>query len=212
MKSVIYINPSKIDLYTNVNKPRTDKVRRKISFLPYIVSIPVRALLTIFDSILVTNHDLRLSKVEEHRSYIIIRDLIKNYPHIEQSILYDLLISQLKLNKIAIFKKNKLKSSEEILRFIDKYFHDLVISIKLKGFQYTSISQLGSCVIGPNGELIKSLYGRHRFSTSRILGLTSFPLRVDYIDRRYYLKVYNTKLTKKQNIRNIISFVTDKYQ
>jgi hypothetical protein len=212
MNRIINIDPKKIYYYSNINKPRTNKFRRYLNRFPFAMAVPFRLILSIFDKLIVRNTELiPKQRFEETTTFKLMHDLIEKYPKVEYTLIYHHLSSQLVKDNMAVYKKNHLYSNDAIVSFIDGYYHDVVISLKTRGYEFKKNNELGSCVIGPNGDLIKSLYGRHRFSIARILEIKNFPLRVDYIDFVFWQKHHQSDLSFYQNFQRIIRLVAQEY-
>lgn len=195
-----------------MNKPKTNSIRRKLNIRGLkFLTLPIRFIIGFLDHYLIKVDLDKTSLFEEHPTYLLMRNLIFSYPSINQSEIFLNLSRKLNCLGKANFKKYVFDSHLEIQNFINYYYHDVVISIKINGFVYKKTREVGSCGIGPNGELIKSLYGRHRFSIAKIFGVSKFPLIVDFIDYNFYMSRKLDNLSYRVNIIRILRDIESEY-
>jgi hypothetical protein len=93
--------------------------------------------------------------------------------------------AQLERDGHAEHKTLQMHSVAEIEAFFRDYVLDLVASMRRDGYLVTRTAQHGRVLVGADGDLHKSLQGRHRFFVARHLGVPTMPLRVTGIHRSW---------------------------
>jgi len=128
------------------------------------------------------------SPLETNAKYQRIADFIDNQQTPEASKWYKMLMENIQQSGQAFHKDIQMRSKSDVDAFFANYVQPLIDSLAKKGFDPSFTGFESKAVIGPDGQLIKSGSGNHRFYLSRCLSVPSFPLTIVGMDERFFSK------------------------
>lgn len=118
--------------------------------------------------------------VEQEPNYVRMADAMRHIEDVTQSIAYRNAVISLESNGVASYRGVRIHTREEARDTIQRYVSELVASIRQNGYD-DRFGPPGLAAIGPDGELLKSGRGHHRFTVARELGIASMPLEVHLV-------------------------------
>lgn len=206
----IYVNPSRVLSFGGSKSPMVRYYQKQFNGLvtrriigrvahplqPFI--IPDRAMVAI-----------EIEPIESNDEYLLMQDLIANLDAPEKSMWASLLCQEIARNGVARYKKLKFKDCSEVQVFLNSYMRPIIISIKEQGWQ-EELGDIGSGLISPLGELLKTGSGVHRFYICRILKLSRVPIRITGISSTYFHSHIQRPLTTR-NLRMALSDIELRY-
>lgn len=208
---IVYAKPKDINYYITHNKPKTHNFRRtlhKFKFSKFLF-FPVKIFFELFDFFEIEDSYFSEEYVQyfkDTKIYNRVYDILK--VPITHSNFYKHLMNKLMKNGISKHKKYELKSEDAIHDFIKSYSKYLSNE---KNLLRVEKKEYGSCLIDKDGNILKSLYVRHRFFAAKILIPNKpFPLIVDGISKTYIKNNYDYNLNFSENIRLMINNIQDK--
>lgn len=210
---LIWVNPSKIDDYIHSNKPLTHESRIKItkSKKSRMTKLIQRFLLEKHDLFFLPNNAFKSRiRIEDYSLYQLLLNFSFYLDNINESQWYNWLKYEIQSKESFKYKHTTLKSEQDIVIFLNGIKTNLFESIQNKGYVFNPKDDIGSCLIDENGNILKSLYGRHRFFISRIFGISKIPLRIHGINQKFY-EENTTNQSKRKNLIQIRKIIEEKY-
>ncbi len=130
----------------------------------------------------------RLRPVEQEEKYLRMKELIEHRDDVTGTRWYRMLVRELADRGYARHKQLVLRSEGEIRDFFVSYVFPLIDSMRDSGYLMEKNSVPGSAVVGADGELYKCGSGSHRFYAARLTGVSSFPVAVAGVHRRWFAR------------------------
>jgi len=191
-ESVIWVCPSSVKVHYGTDNPLLDPVkilcRKKIKSNKFRQSLNKHVFMPLAPFVIPKRVFPRGVAIETMAKYERITDLIKNIDNLESTVWYNNLTGELSLKGFSSHKKNLFYSEKSILSFLESYRNEVVLSIASNGFSkaYTGYA---SAIIDSNGCIGKTSSGNHRFFIARVLGKSSFPLRIVGVHQHWYQRL-----------------------
>ncbi|NBC27028.1 MAG: hypothetical protein GVY08_09215 [Bacteroidetes bacterium] len=190
-KTTLWIDPRQISYYAGTKWPVTKNTQMRIeSLIPVSrLSYPIVKRIRTHDPYIIPGRFYReLVPVEKMPRYFKVKNLIENREDLTSTVWYKKLVRDLETDGIARHKEIELYSEQEITEFFHSYVFDLVDSMAATGYSMKKGADIGSALVGSDGRLHKAGSGNHRFIVARIVGTSSFPVRIAGIHRELYKK------------------------
>jgi len=214
-RTTIWINLWYINYHVGTKWPVTKNTQLRIeALIPTTrLSYPVVKRIRDYDPYIIPDRFYRnLIPVEEYERYLKVKNLIEHRDNLTSTFWYKKLMEELETDGVARHKEIYLHSEDEIVEFFHNYVFDLVDSMDKTGYSMEKGADVGSALIGKNGEIHKAGPGNHRFMVARILGTTSFPVNIAGVHRDWYLKSANGNGKEKvDQIAELFSWTENRY-
>lgn len=190
---ILWIDPSKIKFGVGTKWPNSKDLQKKITRLG--ASIPfgekpahyANKIIRRYDSFLITPENYREEKlIEKMGNYPKVRDALENRQRIEQSVWYRQLTDELEAKGYARHKRIRLYDKQDIDRFFRDYVLGLIETMESKGYDLDKGAEYGTALVAKDGALHKSGSGYHRFYVARIVGVKSFPVKIDGVHPEWF--------------------------
>ncbi len=187
---VLFVHPNRVQLRTDTKWP-VSKARLKVlqRYLPSAVvnllkpSVKAREPFIIPNSYFGTPY-----RVTETPKYLKIKDFIQHSGHVEDTIWFNKLVSELRREGTARHKRIVMRNVSDIHDFFGSYVTPLIESLRNEGFKPDETGYESSAVVDAEGHLTKVGSGNHRFAICKVLGLANFPLRVVAVHEDWYAR------------------------
>ena len=111
---------------------------------------------------------------------------------------YSELLERMKGDKPVTLKKKYDFKTEEDLKEYFKDYEALLKSMSENGYNLNIKQDELMVWIGPDGEMIKSIAGRHRMAAAKIVGAPFVPVRIRHIHQNWAEKVLGRKITSPE--------------
>lgn len=151
-----------------------------------------------------------LADFDDFPKYRKVKNFVEHRKDYKESDWYLELLSGLRKNGFARHKNILMRSETEIDHFMSNYVLSLLDSLEKDGFDRRKGGGLGRVLIGKDGTIHKCTSGRHRFYSSRILGIKPIPVRVAGVHEDWFHEHVGPKLNLGK-LRHAISQVEKKY-
>ncbi len=151
-----------------------------------------------------------VARFDDFPKYQKVKNFVENRKNYKESDWYLELLSSLKEKGFARHKNILMRSESDIDDFMLNYVLSLLDSLERDGFDRRKGGGLGRVLIGKDGSIHKCTSGRHRFYSSRILGIKPIPVRVAGVHEDWYREQVGAQLNPRK-LREAISEVQNKY-
>lgn len=189
-KLILWINPQTIDYQVDTKWPITQSVQKKVDWLlKPLPSIKTKAIsfLRRRESFVIPDSYYQIPKpIKSNQMYNSILDLIHKRENYKNSNWYQEMLVHLSRNGEVMHKKILIKCESELDHFFENYVLDLINSMESDGYRLDKGAEVGSAMVGTDGELHKSGSGGHRFYSAKILGVKPFPIRIVGVHRCWF--------------------------
>lgn len=182
---ILWIDPRRIETHVGSNQPHTRKLKRFLSRLerraPFASRATQYAQRCLFGAepfVLKTKHLQAMTPVEAERRYVLMEDYIGNIDDVRRSAWYWKLRKEISDVGVVRHKDFHIRSEEELEDFLENYIGRIVRSMSARGYDIAAAPDVGTAIVGPDGRLLKTNHGNHRFSIARILGVSTIPVEV----------------------------------
>lgn len=118
----------------------------------------------------------KVRPISENEKYRRLENLVLCGDNFRETDWYQDLHKEWTMRGVVVHKQMVLKSESDIDTFFKGYLLQLIDSLKNKGYHRTIGDDLGSVVVGSEGQWFKGPHATHRFYLSKILGIKKFPL------------------------------------
>lgn len=178
--SVIWVNPTVIDSTVGSKWPVGKRRVRKLSrILPAPLVAMIRPAIKRREPFVIPRDVFAAPQpICDTPRYRRVADLLQHRDDVTQSAWYRDLMDELRETGCARHKQIEMRSAAEVMEFFAGYVLPLVDSLEREGFRGDVEGYPSTAVIGPQGEIIKTGSGNHRFCIAKALGLDRFPLKV----------------------------------
>lgn len=171
----IYVNPSRIDLYGGSRSPM---VRHYQSRLPKAFRPAAGRMLFAVQPFVIPDRMAPMAQpIAEREDFILMRDLIRNRSDPKASTWFKRLRHEIESNGASRYKNIVMHSSDDAYAFLSGYILSIAEDMESKGWR-EEMGDIGTAIVGPSAELMKTGSGNHRFYIAKILKITRIPLRI----------------------------------
>ncbi len=192
---ILWINPETVHAHIATSRPENHRIKQQFSQLRSknkLVKVlqhqTLRATNAFESFVIDPGFYQNITKLEQHKKYIKIKNIIDHRDNYKESQWYLDLVSDLTTRGFAKHKKITMVSKNDIDHFIKTYVLSLVDSLEQDGFDLTKGGGIGRALIGEDGSIHKSSSGSHRFYAARVLGISPIPVRVAGAHEDWYRK------------------------
>lgn len=123
-------------------------------------------------------------RVWEEDNYVRMADAMRNIDDVTRSIAYRDAVVSLERDGFASYRGTRVHTREDARQVIERYVGELVASFRQNAYD-DLLGHPGLAAIGPDGELLKSGRGHHRFTVARELRIARIPLEVHLIHENW---------------------------
>lgn len=191
----LWVDPAKTHYRIGGSRPESQRVKKNFSQRlsnNYFSNVALHQTLRVtnaLESLVIDPAYYQVpSKIEHHKKYIRVRNMIKHRDDYRGSEWYSDLVSDLNEHGFAKHKKILMPSISDIDNFMESYVLSLFDSLERDGFDFTKSGGIGRVLIGADGSIHKSASGNHRFYAARELGLSPIPVRIAGVHEDWYRK------------------------
>jgi len=192
----LYVNPVQIEYYAVPFDEIIDAYSRSKSFykkmkhyielkrVPFIIPESKQISVELFEN--------------DEVKFQLMKDLwVKKFEY-KKTARYSELLERMKGDKPVTLKKKYDFKTEEDLKEYFKDYEALLKSMSENGYNLNIKQDELMVWIGPDGELIKSIAGRHRMAAAKIVGAPFVPVRIRHIHQNWAEKVLERKITSPE--------------
>ena len=211
--AIVNVDPRHVEYYSGTKFPTTKDLRLKLRRAPSVIHFAVARLIldNIEEYVVPEKYFVQGKPLEDINKYKKVSDFILNMESPEKSIWFSILMNKLESCGIAIHKNYRMRSREEILKFLNSYRDNVVKSIMRKGFLETYTGWESTGIIDASGCIRKTASGDHRFFIARESRVTSFPLKVVGIHEDWVRNFQKESAPLHEAVHDSLSATREKY-
>lgn len=216
---ILWVDPRKIKYDVGTKWPNTKQRQNQINQWGAMIPLGKRPanfvvnnILRRFDSFLIAPENYRPKRIiEDLSNYPKVKNAVDNRYRIDQSLWYKQLNDDLNSQGYARHKGIKIKNKQELDSFFKNYVLDLIESMETGGYDLDKGAEYGTALIDEHGSLHKAGSGYHRFFVARLVGLKSFPVKIDGVHQVWFEKQVEDKKDFKK-LGNSLKMVEANYR
>lgn len=189
----IEIDPRNVRYHVRSARPGNRKIKEKLrsqktgNRFEKVVHRQILRVTNALESFVIDADDYEdVAEFDAFGKYRKVKNFIESRSDYKSSDWYVELTRSLKEKGSARHKDILMRSEGDIDHFMQNYVLSLLESLEKDGFDRRKGGGLGRVLIGKDGSIHKCTSGRHRFYSSRILGIKPIPVRVAGVHEDWY--------------------------
>lgn len=181
-QAVIWVDPAKVEMTVGSKWPVGKRRVRQLSrYLPSGVVKMLRPWIKRREPFVIPAEAFATPEpIDRTPRYRRIADLLANRDDVSRSAWHRDLMAELRETGCARHKDIAMHSAAEVDEFFVSYVLALVESLEREGYRPEAETEgyASTAIIGPDGEIVKTGSGNHRFCIAKEIGLPRFPLKI----------------------------------